>query len=117
MWSDERARVTGMWDTRAHAVVLIGKVCGHHEVDHGVIEELSKCWLCKPQAGKQPSTERGRIELQLVRRPRVVVKVCDNASRYVSVLVGYDLNSGGIVDSKFVYFDFLQSPRLMVFGW
>ena len=43
MWSDERARVTGMWDTRAHAVVLIGKVCGHHEVDHGVIEELSKC--------------------------------------------------------------------------
>ena len=45
------------------------------------------------------------------------MKVCDNASKYVSVLVGYDLNSGGIMDSEFVYFGFLQSPRLMVFGW
>ena len=45
------------------------------------------------------------------------MKVCDNASRYVSVLVGYDLNSGGIVDSEFVCFEFLQSLWLMVFGW
>ena len=45
------------------------------------------------------------------------MKVCDNASRYVSILVGYDLNSGGIVDSRFVCLGLLQSPRLMVFGW
>ncbi len=38
----ERARVTGMRDTRAHAAMSIGKVCGHHEVEHGVIERLSK---------------------------------------------------------------------------
>ena len=42
MVRSERARVTGMRDTRAHAAMSIGKVCGHHEVECGIIEELSK---------------------------------------------------------------------------
>ena len=34
------------------------------------------------------------------------MKVCDNVSRYVSILAVYDLKSGGIVDSRFMCFGF-----------
>ena len=57
------------------------------------------------------------MKLQLARCPREVVNVCDNGSRYVSMMVGYDLNSGGIANSRFVCCGLVQSPRLMVFGW
>ena len=57
------------------------------------------------------------MKLQLARCPREVVNVCDKASRYVSIMVGYDLNSGGIANPRLVCYGMVQSPRLMVFGW
>ena len=57
------------------------------------------------------------MKLQLARCPREVVNVCDNTSRYVSIMVGYDLNSGGIANPRLVCYGLVQSPRLMVFGW